>query len=115
MKEEDLSDVQDELWDARIKWYNIGLRLGILAPDLDVIENDGGDTEAWFRNMLRKWLRQGKNCTWEALIKALSSPSVGQTMLAKRMQQKWCQRTKPARNPKVSSLYINVVDHFCMY
>ena len=91
LKEEDLSEVQDELWDARIKWYNIGLRLGILAPDLDVIENDGGDTEARFRSMLRKWLREGKNCTWEALIKALSSPSVGLEMLAKHIQQKRCQ------------------------
>ena len=87
LKEEDLSDVQDELWDARSKWYNIGLRLGIPASDLDVIKNDGDDTEARFRSMLLKWLREGKNCTWVALIKALSSPSVGQPMLAKSIQQ----------------------------
>ena len=94
LKEEDLqlSDVQDELWDARIKWYNIGLRLGILAPDLDVIENDGGDTDSWFRSMLRKWLRTGTHCTWEALIEALRSRSVGETKLAKRLQLKWCQK-----------------------
>ena len=91
LKEEDLSDVQDELWEARIKWYDIGLRLRIPASDLDVIENDGGDTGARFRNMLLKWLRQGKNCTWEALIKALSSPSVGYTTLANSIQQNRCQ------------------------
>ena len=91
LKEEDLSDVQDELWEARSKWYNIGLRLGIPPSDLDVIKKDGDDTEAWFRNMLLKWLRKGKNCTWEALIKALSSPSVGQTMLAESVQQNRCQ------------------------
>ena len=61
LKEEDLSEVQDELCDARIKWYNIGLRL---APDLDVIEKDGVDTEARFRSMLRKWLREGKILKW---------------------------------------------------
>ena len=91
LKEEDLSDIQDKLWDARIKWYNIGLGLGILASDLDVIENDGGDTEARFCSMLLKWLREGKNCTWEALIKALSSPFVGQTTLAKSIQQNQSQ------------------------
>ena len=91
LKEEDLSDVQDELWEARSKWYNIGLCLGIPPSDLDVIEKDGRDTATCFRNMLLKWLREGKNCTWEALIKALSSPSVGHTTVANSIQQNRCQ------------------------
>ena len=91
LNEDDLYDVQDEIWDARSKWYNIGLGLKIPASDLDVIDKDRGDIEAKFRSMLLKWLRSGKACTWGALIKALSSRSVEQTKLAENIQQKWCQ------------------------
>lgn len=88
--EKDLCDIQDELWDARSKWYNIGLGLLLAASDLDVIDKDKGDIDAKFRSMILKWLRGGEQCTWEVLCKALSARSVDQTILARTIRQKYC-------------------------
>ena len=100
LKVKDLSVVQNKLWDARSKWRYIGLDLGILASDLEVIKKDGDDTDEKFHSMLLKWLCEGKNCTWEALIKALSSPSVGQTTLARSIQQNLMASDKASAESK---------------
>ena len=34
----DLGIVQSALWEARPKWYNLGLQLGVAVDDLDVIK-----------------------------------------------------------------------------
>ena len=88
LKEDDLGNIQDKIWDARAKWYNIGLGLRLLPADLEVIDKEG-DIEAKFRNMLLKWLRGGKDCTWEALCKALSAPSVSHSVLATAILQQY--------------------------
>ena len=87
LTEDDLGDIQDEAWDARAQWYNIGLGLRLPTTDLDVIDKDKGDIEAKFRCMLLKWLRSGKHCTWEALCKALSTRSVNHSVLAATIRQ----------------------------
>ena len=92
LTEDDLGDIQDEAWDARAQWYNIGLRLRLPATDLDVIDKERGDIEAKFRCMLLKWLRSGNHCTWEALCKALSARSVNQAKLAATIRQQMCNK-----------------------
>ena len=92
LTENDLGDIQEEAWDARAQWYNIGLRLRLSTTDLDVIDKDQGNTEAKFRCMLLKWLRSGKQCTWEALCEALSARSVDLTVLAAKIRQKMCSK-----------------------
>ena len=92
LTEDDLGDIQDEAWDARAQWYNIGLGLRCSTGDLNVIDKERGDIEAKFRCMLLKWLHSGKHCTWEALCKALSKPSVNHAKLAATIRKQKCEK-----------------------
>lgn len=85
----DLQKVQKCIWDARSKWYNIGLELGIDAGTLDAIAEDSTQNpDRCFRAMLTKWLRQDSpKLTWTALAVALRSSSVGHGKLAEQALQ----------------------------
>ena len=78
----DLSKVQRAAWNARAKWYNIGLELNINPGTLDVIERNNMDINDRFRIMLTTWLRMVD--PREALAEALRSPTVGCEELPKR-------------------------------
>ena len=66
-----------KLWNAREKWYVIGLCLGINEVDLDIIEKDNQrDTDSCFIKMLKLWFN-GFSGTWQILIDALRDNSVG--------------------------------------
>ena len=84
----DLESVQTALWDARPKWYNIGLKLGVTAGDLDVIKrrNLNNDDEC-LTDLLAQWLRQANPPpTWNSIIDALRSPTVNLTPLADQVE-----------------------------
>ena len=79
----DLREVQRGAWEARAKWYNIGLELGIDPGTLDVIEGNNKDINNCFRVMLTSWLKMVQPIpTWTALAEALRSPTVGYGDLA---------------------------------
>ena len=79
---DDLAAVHSKAWRARSKWYNIGLQLGLTADDLDCIRMDYHDTDSCFTEMLKQWLRQSIEKTWDRLIKALRSETVNYGALA---------------------------------
>ena len=77
--------VQRAAWDARAKWYNIGLELDIDPGTLDTIKRDNDNSDDRFRAMLTTWLKMvNPKPTWEALAEALRSPTVGYEHLAER-------------------------------
>ena len=87
MSIQDLVDVQNIVWEARTKWYNLGLGLGLPADSLDVFEASAKKPEDSFRAMLSEWLRRlYPKPTWSALAKALKSPSVGLSQLAEQVR-----------------------------
>ena len=62
-------------------WYRLGLRLGVRADDLDVIEkNYPRDTDMCKVKMFNKWLKSDTDPNYEKLIKALAA--VGKRCLA---------------------------------
>ena len=67
-------------WDARIKWYFIGIQLGQKTTDLDVISKERKD-DICFTRMITEWVRKGK-ATWNELINALNHKTVGFSNLA---------------------------------
>ena len=83
----DLPKVQDAVWDARAKWYNIGLRLGLSADTLDAIAKaHQRQPEECFTDAMKEWLRSDDPWpTWEALGDALSSPVVGYAHLVENL------------------------------
>ena len=106
LTEDDLFDIQEKLWDARSKWKNIGLAIKIRNPDLDVIEQNNHDIDAKFRSMILHWLKNGKDCTWVTLCKALEARSVGLDDLAARIRSGRCADEdavrRDARPPKTA-------------
>ena len=85
---DDLQQVQETTWDARAKWYNCGLALGLPAGTLNAFkETHRGDCDNCYRETLIEWLK-GANPqpSWSALCKALKSPTVGHEELAESMR-----------------------------
>ena len=80
----DLNRVLNGTWDARSKWYKVGLGLGIPAATLDTIELNKQKGEDCYTEMLKQWLEES-NRTWSALTDVLRSPSVGMDALADKL------------------------------
>lgn len=82
----DMSDVLESVWEARTKWYNIGLKLGIAPDTLDSIESTSQNPDKCITTMIKNWLRDGKpKPTWKAIDEALRSPMVGYGQLADKL------------------------------
>ena len=74
---DDLVNVQNRVWDARSKWYNLGLQLGLKTGDLDAININNKVCGDCFREVLVTWLTNEPIPSWYSLIEALKRPSVG--------------------------------------
>ena len=84
----DLATVQTSLWEARPKWYNLGLQLDMAVDDLDAIKHTNlQNVDECLTDLLRLWLRQAdpRPC-WEAVVKALKLPSVNFKQLACKIE-----------------------------
>ena len=84
---DDLVKVQRAVWEGRVKWYNIGLELGLTVGMLDAIQlTNKHDVDECFREMLKKWLRKSDLLpTWSSLAEALRAPPVGLEQLAEQL------------------------------
>ena len=76
-------NVLDLAWDARVKWYHIGIQLRQKTTDLDVIGKEKCD-DIRFTRMITEWLRKGK-ASWRELIDALDHKTVGLSNLADKI------------------------------
>ena len=90
LTKDDLFDIQENLWDARSKWRNVGLAIKIRHPDLEVIDQENRDIDAKFQSMILLWLKNGKDCTWATLCKGLEARSIGLSDLAARIRSEKC-------------------------
>ena len=87
---ESLNLVSNQTWEARTKWFYIGLELKLNPSDLEAIKvANSNEPDNCFTNMLSVWLRND-NATWAALIDALKSKKVNHLYLAKSIEDKFC-------------------------
>ena len=64
-----------------VKWFDLGLYLGLIHDDLEIIEdNYPRDAERCLRKCLAKWLKKDKEATWDKL--AIAVDEVGGTSVA---------------------------------
>ena len=86
----DLKTVRAALWDARCKWYDIGVELDLDTATLDSINTTHcKQVEDCFREVLSKWLEVATPCpSWKALVKALRSPAVDFPQVASKIESK---------------------------
>ena len=93
---DDLKKILNSLWDARTKWYNMGIQLEMKVPVLETIkQNHPNEVDLCFTMMLTEWLKQtDPPPTWEALVDALKSSSVGYGELGRTIQKSYCSKSE---------------------
>lgn len=73
---EDLGDVFEEVFEARSKWYNIGLKLKVPVGSLETIKGENDDAADCLREMLKISLKSiSHKLTWMSLGSSQKSNS----------------------------------------
>jgi len=72
------------------KWLNIGLELDVPESQLKIIETDRIGSEERMRTMLDYWLNNYPLLSWKVLVDALKATTVGESRLAKELEEKHC-------------------------
>ena len=81
----------EELNDTRAKWYDIGLQLRLGVGTLNAIKKDNNSTSDCLRETLTTWLKTCPSLpTWNNIVNALRSSTVGEVRLAADLEQKYC-------------------------
>ncbi len=102
----DLNKVYLATFDARIKWRNILLMLKVSAATLKTIGNEwSNNPEDCYREGLSEWLNGGEG-SWRDIIKALSSPTVGHSDIARTVEKDHVQSTTTTDVKSESKYYI---------
>jgi len=88
----DLNEVLGALHEASAKWFNIGLGLKLSVGTLDIVSADFRYVVDCLREMCSHWLRRiDPHPSWNALIRVLESPLVGERHLAQQLRDKYCR------------------------
>ena len=85
-----LGDVRAELFEARTKWYDIGLALKVPVTTLDSIEGQFGNHSDKLRETLKIWLKTATEPSWQDVVGVLKSPVVSEPKLASDIEAKYC-------------------------
>ena len=106
----DLKDIQNVLWDAQKKWFNIGIQLGLDSVKLEAIKCNCTDVEDRFTKMLSEWLVQvDPEPTWDRLVSALKARPVDCKQIAREIEQKYCTKEPiPHQSPPLTLAAGNV-------
>ena len=76
------------MWEAREKWYYIGLYFKIPPSQLDVIKSESkDDINEMFTKMIKQWLHVGHCCNWKTVYDALKSPTVSKESTAEKLSE----------------------------
>ncbi len=84
--EPDFSTIYEALYPVRLKWYEIGLNLGIHYRELNVIKKENGDCSTCLRETLIIRF-ETETPTWNDFIKALENETVGHKEVAKKLKE----------------------------
>ena len=77
--------------DTRVKWYEIGLQLGVSVGTLDAIKKDNHTTSDCLIKTITIWLKTCPSLpTWSNIVNALRSCTVGEVRLAEDLETKYC-------------------------
>ena len=93
----DLKDIINSVWEARARWFHIGIQLSMNVAVLEAIKSNHHDQlDACLTAMLTEWPKQtDPKPNWEALVTALKNPSVGCGHLADAIERTYYNKGKP--------------------
>ena len=84
---DDLGDLYAKLYNARNKWFDIGLALNIKFSALESIESEKQNNSDCLRQMLAHRIQSGGLLTWADLSGCLRHPTVERNDLASIIDQ----------------------------
>ena len=106
LTDRDLKVVLREVWEARSKWYYIGLELGLSTGILDAIKTENrSEYQTCLTECLKWWIAHEVLPTWLVIIEALRSPLVGMNQLAEMIEMKYMTQGKHNIYKQGGSLY----------
>ena len=86
----EFKEVLRVLLDKAAKWYTIGLSLDMSPGELDTIKADCSGAEECLTKAIRKWHSNADpRPTWRALIDALKTRAVSESVLARQLEEKY--------------------------
>ena len=90
---DDLRIVRKAIWDARGKWFSLGIELSMSVATLETIKQKNKENpDDCLTEMLLEWLKQANpKLTWSCIVAALKEPTVGQEQLAETIENEHLQ------------------------
>ncbi len=87
-----MEQVFEEVYDARVKWRNIGLKLGVDNNTLKaILDEQNHNVDNCFLETLNKWLTGNKERTWSRLADVMESKIVSYPDIASNIRSQYCQ------------------------
>ena len=91
---DELKVVQNSIWDARAKWFNLGVQLNVKPTSLEAIQQYDKDPDNCITKVLTVWLKQSNpRPTWSSLVVALKQQTDGLEELADRIERQHLKHT----------------------
>ena len=88
---DDLQDVLDATIDVKHLWLKMGLALRLRQPVLDgFATKHHNDPDDCYHEVLKEWLNNVPNPSWEKLVKALQSDCVRHSNIADKIAKDHC-------------------------
>lgn len=119
LSENDLQEVQKELWKVRSNWYNFGLEIKMEPSDLDAIMQTCKEkSNECFRSLLSSWLKRADpKPTWNVVVTALRAETVNYGQLADTIEQKYTTQSSKitaahAESDELHNQALNSEDNF---
>ena len=87
---EDLHAVHTAVFEARTKWYNIGLGLKVALDTLDSTDAQFHNLGDKLRETLKIWLKTATEHSWQDIVGVLKGRVVDEPSLASDIEDKYC-------------------------
>ncbi len=84
---DDLSTLYEQLFPARAKWCNIGLKLKVTIDTLEAIASKHNNPDDCLREMLAKRLQDVGSLSWREVCDCLRSPTVDCNNVAEKIEE----------------------------
>lgn len=99
-----LRKARSYLFAIRVKWYDIGIELGVKVATLDSIRSKYSDDGDCLREMLKEWLKSiSPSPTWTILAGVLRSEVINEGKVAKLIEGECMLRGLPVDGCDVCS------------
>ena len=105
ISEHELMKLVEELRVVAPKWWELGIQLEVPLATLKIIaDKNDSNAEQSLNDILREWMKRTKGVSWEAIVAALKTRSVGENHLATEIEMRHCRSGKDFRKVPIHTI-----------